>query len=259
MTAVVVTPIDALTVLPAGLRQDLLHAFEEIVTNYRERRWEPSELNGGKLCEAVFTIIQGHLDGGSYPDRAIKPKRFSDACLSLEKKYPRTSTNHSARITIPRLMIGLYDVRNNRGVGHAGGDVDPNQMDATLVLYQAKWLVAEIVRLLHNLTTEEAADLVDALVEREAAWVWSSADVKRLLKLGLTWKQQTLAVLLSEHGSVSVEDLVRWLEHPQVRDYRKVLRQLHADRQVDYDEPAQTVRLLPPGVLAAEDLVASWS
>ncbi len=258
MTAVV-SHTGALSVLPAGLRRDLLGAFEEIVTNYRERRWEPSELNGGKLCEAVFTIVDGYLDGGRYADRTTKPRRFNDACLALERKYPMTSTNHSARITIPRLMIGLYDVRNNRGVGHAGGDVDPNQMDATLVLYEAKWLVAEIVRLLHNLTTEEAAGLVDALVEREAAWIWSGADIKRVLKLGLTWKQQTLALLLAEHGSVSVEDLVRWLEHPQIRDYRKVLRQLHSDRQVEYEEATQTVRLLPPGVVAAEALIASWS
>lgn len=258
MTAVL-TPADALSVLPTGLRQDLLDAFEKIVTNYRERRWEPSELNGGKLCEAVFTVVDGYLDGGQYAHRAMKPQRFNDACLALEGKYPRSSTNHSARITIPRLMIGLYDVRNNRGVGHAGGDVNPNQMDATLVLYEAKWLIAELVRLLHNLTTDEAAALVDALVQREVAWIWSDTDIKRVLKLGLTWKQQTLALLLSEAGSVAVEDLVRWLEHPAVRDYRKVLRQLHGDRQVEYDDATQKVRLLPPGVETAEALVASWS
>lgn len=125
-------------------------------------------------------------------------------------------------------------------------------MDATVVLYEAKWLVAEIVRLLHNLTTEEATALVDALVQREVAWIWSDADLKRVLKLGLTWRQQTLAVLLSEAGPIAVEDLVRWLEHPQVRDYRKVLRQLHRARQVEYDEAAQKVHLLPPGVEAAE-------
>lgn len=258
MTAVP-APADALRVLPAGLREDLLGAFEEIVTNYRERRWEPSELNGGKLCEAAFTVADGYLDGGRYADRATKPSRFNEACIGLEKKYPKTSTNHSARITIPRLLLGLFDVRNNRGVGHAGGDVSPNQMDATLVLYVAKWLVAEIVRLLHDLTTEDAALLVDALVQREAPWIWSSADLKRVLKAGLTWKQKTLALLLSEAGSVAVDDLVRWLEHPQVRDYRKVLRQLHSERQVEYDEKSQQVRLLPPGVVAAEALVGSWS
>jgi len=38
---------EAFSVLPATLRNDLLTAFREIINNYRERRWEPSELNGG--------------------------------------------------------------------------------------------------------------------------------------------------------------------------------------------------------------------
>jgi hypothetical protein len=53
------TPEDALCVLPATLRDELLSAFNEIVKNYREHRWEPSELNGGKLCETGLHDLQG--------------------------------------------------------------------------------------------------------------------------------------------------------------------------------------------------------
>lgn len=56
---VALSPKDAFSVLPATLRDDLLDAFNQIVTSYREHRWEPSELNGGKLCEAAFTIVKG--------------------------------------------------------------------------------------------------------------------------------------------------------------------------------------------------------
>jgi hypothetical protein len=67
---VALSPEDALSALPAGLRNDLLSSFREIVKNYREHKWEPAELNGGKLCEAVYTIVKGWLDGGQYPARA---------------------------------------------------------------------------------------------------------------------------------------------------------------------------------------------
>ena len=87
------------------------------------------------------------------------------------------------------MMIGLYDVRNNRGVGHAGSEVDPYQMDATVVLYTAKWLVAELVRLLHALTTDEATAVVEGLIQREVAWVWTHDNIRRVLRTGLTWKQ----------------------------------------------------------------------
>jgi hypothetical protein len=135
---VALTPADAFSVLPTTLRDDLLSAFNEIVKNYREHRWEPSELNGGKLCEAVYTVCQGWLEGGKYPARVRKPNRFSQTCWEMEIKYQQVPDSRSARILIPRMMLGLYDIRNNRGVGHAGADVDPNHMDATAVLYTAK-------------------------------------------------------------------------------------------------------------------------
>lgn len=122
-------PSTCLSGLSSALRGELLAAYEEIVRNYRERRWEPSELNGGKLCEVVYSILRGHVDG-RMPARASKPRNMVDACKALEsadQSFPR-----SVRIQIPRMVMALYEIRNNRGVGHVGGDVDPNAMDARL-------------------------------------------------------------------------------------------------------------------------------
>jgi hypothetical protein len=249
-------PEDALFVLPATLRKDLLDAFQEIVDNYRQHRWEPSELNGGKLCEAVYTVCVGWLEGGNYAARAKKPGRFPDTCWAMADKYQAVPDSRSARILIPRMMMGLYDIRNNRGVGHVGADVDPNHMDATAVLYTAKWLVAELVRLLHTLTTDEATAIVEALTEREVPWVWTHGTKKRVLRTGMTWKQQTLVLLLTEAGDVAEADLMRWLEYKHVANFRgDVLRPMHKTRLIDYDAEDRTVRLLPPGVEAAEALI----
>lgn len=251
-------PEDAFAVLPTGLRDDLLNAFNEIVKNYREHRWEPSELNGGKLCEAVFTIIVGWLEGGTYPARAKKPNQFPQKCWALEAKYQAVADSRSARVLIPRAMLGVLDIRNNRNVGHTGGDVDPNAMDALMVLHNAKWLVAELVRLLHTLTIDEATAIVDALTVREVPLVWVHGDKRRVLKPGLTLKKQTLLLLLSETDEVPEADLVRWLEHKHPATYRKdVLVPLHKARWIEYDKDTLTVRLLPPGVVEAEAVNAA--
>lgn len=251
-------PEDALTILPATLRDDLINAFNDIVKNYREHRWEPAELNGGKLCEVVYTICKGWLEGGNYPPRAGKPSQFPKTCWKMEKKYQQVPSSRSARILIPRMMLGLYDIRNNRGVSHAGAEVNPNHMDATAVLYIAKWLMAELVRLLHTLTADEATEIVDGLIAREVAWVWTHGDKKRVIKTGRTWKDQTLALLLTESGEVDEADLLRWLEHPSLSVFRRdVLRPLHKARLVEYDADKRTIRLLPPGVTVAETLVAA--
>lgn len=62
----------------------------------------------------------------------------------------------SFQILIPRLLPALYEIRNNRNVGHVGGDVDPNFMDSTAVLGTANWIMAELVRVFHSVSTPEA-------------------------------------------------------------------------------------------------------
>lgn len=242
-------PADAFQSLPHGLRDDLLNAYNDIVKNYTERRWEPASLNGGKLCEAAYTIIRGLADG-SFSARSQKPRNMVDACKEMEKEngQPR-----SVRIQIPRVIVALYEVRNNRGIGHTGGDVDPNEMDATVVLYMAKWLTAELIRVLHTLRTTEAAEIVEALIKRQVPVVWRSGTKKRVLKPGLSWKKNTLLLLLSETGEVAEADLFAWTEHKSLAAYRRdVLRPGHKSRLWEYDQSARTIRLLTPGIDAAE-------
>lgn len=238
--------------LPAALATDLLDAYAKIVTNFAEGRWEPSELNGGKLCEAVYTIVEGYMQG-VYQPRASKPSNMPDACRKLETNFP--AAHRSPRIQIPRMVIALYEIRNTRGVGHAGGDVNPNEMDATAVLYMSKWLMAELVRLLHGLTTEEASEIVEALVEREIALVWKWGDKRRVLSAGFTLKEQVL-LLLASVTEASEVDIVAWLEHKRPPNLRKdVLRPMHRARLIDYDEGSFMLRLLPPGIAQAEALL----
>lgn len=243
-------PKDAFSALPPALVDDLLDAYRQVVKNYAEHRWEPAELNGGKLCEAAYTVLVGYFTG-TYPRRASKPTNIVDSCKKLESETgPR-----AARIQIPRMIVALYEIRNNRGVGHAGGDVNPNHMDATTVVYMSKWIVAELIRLLHGLTTDEATVLVDALVEREIALVWKSGEKRRVLATGLTLKKGTL-LLLAGVAEAAEADLASWLEQSRAADYRsRVLRPMHKARLIEFDEKASTVALLPPGVEAAEALI----
>ena len=52
-----------LPTLPKELRSPLSQTYQEIAANFAEHRWEPSELNDGKFCEVVYSIIAGALSG----------------------------------------------------------------------------------------------------------------------------------------------------------------------------------------------------
>src|ERR1043166_3631468 len=163
--------------VPPALRQPLLDEYRSIVQNFLERRWSPAELSGGKFCEIVYTILDGHAKG-TYSAGPTKPRDFVAACRGLEA---HVHVPRSFQILIPRLLPALYEIRNNRGVGHTGGDVDPNHMDAVAVLSMTNWVTAELVRVFHGLNTAEAQDLVDGLAERRIPLVWQGPDTRRVL------------------------------------------------------------------------------
>jgi hypothetical protein len=237
------------------LRQPLLAALNEIATNFAAHKWEPSELNGGKLCEAAYTILRGHVDGKWAP-KPSKPANMVAACVAFEKA---TAFPQSVRITTPRLLMALYEIRNNRGVGHVGSDVDPNHMDATLVLAGAKWVVAELIRIFHNVTTTEATAVVDALVERVVPTVWTIGATRRVLVPGMSMKEQTLLLLYGPAGWVTEADLVAAVEHSNPSVYRRdVLATAHNDRLIEYDVPGRRAHISPLGIEYVEKKLAAY-
>jgi hypothetical protein len=242
---------ELLALLPETLRTELLTAYGEILRNYRERRWEPSALNGGKLCEVTYSILKGHVDG-KFPKKASKPKNMVDACRGLENapsSFPR-----SLRIQVPRMIVALYEVRTNRGVGHVGGDVNPNHMDATCVVEMSKWLLSELVRVFHDVSTDEATAAVDALVERTIPTVWQAGENLRVLDPKMSMREKTLLLLYHRRGSVSESELRKWVEHSNPSTYRRdVLRKAHKAKLVEYDAINKTVEISPLGIAFAED------
>jgi len=241
-----IDPKALLNNIPKGLREPLFAAFQSIEKNYREKRWEPSELNGGKLCEVVYTILKGHVDG-EFPSKPSKPRNMLDACKNLEQSDAK-AFSRSVRIQIPRMVIALYEIRNNRGVGHVGGDVGPNHMDGVVVVNMAKWVFAELIRLFHGVSTEEAAAAVDSIIEREIPLVWDVGDVKRILNPGLSMKDKMLALLYTCVGPVKESDLVRWTEHSNGAVFRRdVLKKAHKAKLIEYDAQKKEAHISPLG------------
>jgi hypothetical protein len=239
--------------LPAGLRNELLKSYAEILRNYRERRWEPSELNGGKLCEVIYSILNGYVIG-KFPQKPNKPRNMADACRALENTvvtFPR-----SVRIQIPRMLVALYEIRNNRGVGHVGGDVDPNHMDATCVVEMSKWLLSELVRVFHNVTIEEASAAVEILIERIIPIVWKTGDNYRVLDPKMSMKDKTLLFLYHSQEPVSENYLFQWTEHTNISIYRRdILRATHKRKLLEYDGQNKMAEISPLGIGYVEDVV----
>lgn len=244
---------ELLGVLPESLRKELIDEFNKLVKNYRESKWEPSEMSGGKMCEIIYSILDGFVSG-NFPAHSSKPSNMVDACRTLEQA-PATF-ERTVRIQIPRILIALYEVRNNRGAGHVGGDVNPNHMDATFVINTAKWLMSELTRIFHSVDTDEAQKAVELITERETPLIWSVNGKKRVLNATLSKSAQTL-LLLHQTSEAKDEDLFSWVEYSNFSVYKsKVLNPGHKQRLWEYDRVAGIVTLSSLGVAEAEKLLA---
>jgi hypothetical protein len=240
----------ALASIPAGLRTPLLTQFGEMLSEYRAGRWEVVGLKAGKLCEIIYSIVHGQLSG-KFPATPFKPANMPHACQQLENQYP--TAPRSLRIQIPRLLIAVYELRNNRAIGHVGGDVDPNHMDAELFVRSAKWLVAELVRAFANLSVTESNALVESLTEQLIPAVWDVGGFKRVMNPSLPAKDKALILCYSTPGGVKSSELCKWVGYKNITDFRsKVIDALHKATMLHFDRASDLVTISPAGIKRIE-------
>lgn len=238
-------PTQALGHLPQCLRAELMNEYAKITKNFARSHWEAAELNGGRFCEVVYSVLRGYVDG-CYPATASKPKNFPRACEDLgqaeKSKFPQ-----SIRIGVPRVLVGLYEIRNNRGVGHVGGDVDATHMDATFVLHAVQWVMAELVRIFHDTSVKTATETVEVLAERTLPLIWEVNGRRRILEPSMPLADKTLLLLYGATSGMSVTELAVNIKHRRLRDYRKTVRSLDDGVLVEYDEESDRVQISPRG------------
>lgn len=237
--------------VPQRFENELFDCYREVERNFRERRWTASELQGGRLCEAAYSILRGYFDG-NFPDSPCKPADFLTSCRKLEQASSR-DYDRSRRIQIPRMLIALYEVRNNRGVGHIGGEINPNHMDAVCVLHMSKWIVSEMIRAFHDVSIDKAEKLVEGLTERHIDLIWEVDGIKRVLNSDCSSEDKTLLLLYSEIHGVNAKELCNSIEYSNYSVYKKsVLKKMHKCKLLEYDEKSDKVTISPIGVKKVE-------
>lgn len=235
-------------------RKRLVSAYVALKRDLIEARPDSAGLNAGKLCEAVIRHLQHRVTGASTPF-GTKINNFADECRKIITAKAPNGMTDSEKVIIPRALVFLYTMRNKRGIGHVGGDVDANSIDAVLMGRVADWIVCELIRIHHGLSLEEAQDIVDAASVRQIADIWEVGGKRRVLREGLKAREEVLLLLYSaKEQAVLTEDLVSWIEYSNPRVFKSnVLHPLHKSRLVEWDRDSDTVTLSPKGAKHIED------
>jgi hypothetical protein len=102
----------------------LLKAYIGLKTAFAEGNFDACGLRAGRFCEVLLRWLQHELTG-SHVAFGTRISNFRDECTKLENSAA-SAGHESIRILMPRALNFLYTLRNKRGIGHEGGDVDPN-------------------------------------------------------------------------------------------------------------------------------------
>jgi len=239
---------------PKTLISKLTYYYAKLKSSFMRNALEPGELNGAKFAEVVFRLIQYATD----PQHQYTPLGRSlpsvDILVIQFQQLPKTFDD-SLRLHIPRTLRAIYGIRSKRGVGHTG-EVDANLMDATLVMAVCDWVMAELIRLYHEWSADEAQSIVDRLVKRSVPIIYDRDGIKTILRQA-SYDEATLLFLYYEgEKDVPVGNLSRWVGYPNVTIFKKsILEKLHTEKKLYLNEKARLCRILPPGLQYVEESI----
>jgi len=120
----------------------------------------------------------------------------------------------------------------------------------------SSWVLAELIRIFHAISTQEAQETVDVLVERKLPLIWEFENMRRVLDPKMSKGDQALLLMHAKPAWVSEKDLLTWVGHSNSTVFRdKILKPLHESRLVEYDETQTRVRISPLGVKDVEQRI----
>lgn len=189
--------------LPKHVKSAIKH-FNSLVEEFQLGDWEDAIAKGGKFIEAVLKALWVK-SGETVP----AGRQFKADTLINQLPQKPALTQDSLRLTIPRACRVIYDIASNRGGRHDPDEIDPNEMDATVVMANAQWILAELVRYSQKgATPEQVSEQIVALTRRRYPF-FEDIDGRLYSDIGRSARNVGLLLLFYSGKRMTSEDLAK--------------------------------------------------
>ena len=194
------------TIVDSSLARAAVESYVEMQQRFLAGDWQPTELDGGRLCEAIARCIH-QLDTGSVTHSKLPGKiceRLEDETPSITHQLNVKDRHHIAR------AIGLvYKFRSDRGAVHISPTYTANEMDSILVLHAGKWVFAEFLRLAWNKDRQLIAETISRIVQLEHSLIHELEGSPLVLAKGISAPEEILLLLNHAPGNRLKRELLR--------------------------------------------------
>jgi len=219
---------------PDKLVDELLAAYQDAKHNFFLGGLRLSAVEGGRFCEAAMRMLE-YATTNKFTD--LGRMIASDKLIETLSNYPKAQFPESIRVDIPRAIRVVYDIRNKRDAAHLADDIDPNLQDASLVISNLDWILAEFIRLYHKVSANEATKIIDGIVTRKVPVIEDFDGFLKVLNPSLKVSGYIL-VLLYERGSAGAtfSELEKWVRPSMRNNLRRTLNGMVDDALLHENE-----------------------
>lgn len=216
---------------PTDLTKALIESYLSSLREYRKKNWNFCINELGQFIEICRRIVCINL-GDAPMALSVALPNFTPSVLQCWEQKDKSIYDESVRIIIPRQLYSMYCVRSKRGAIHAN-HINPNQIDARVLLDQAKWVFAELFRLSSTLSFEETLLIIDSIMVKEFDVIWKVNDKYRIIDTSMKTPTKVLCLLYLKDEQLDI-DLQEQIEYKNTSNFRILLRKLHAEKKIEY-------------------------
>jgi hypothetical protein len=236
---------------PANHVDAALGHYNKLVEDFQRGDWEGAIGKGGKFLEAALKAVWVHV-GETVPSKDFK------VGLVIDQLASKTSFEDSIRLTVPRACRIVYDIASNRGGRHDPNEINPNEMDAAVVVANCSWILAELLRYSQKGALDQTVvkDLVAGLVQKKYPWLEDIDGRVRFYLTGLSAREIALLLLWRSYPNrIKRKDLIVAVQRHQVSGAGAAMAVSRLKGVVDEDGDGK-LRLLLPGLEESEQIIA---
>lgn len=152
------------TRIDAKVAEALVKTYETLLAKFQKRDLDGCLAAAGKFVEHALRAAE-YVRTGNAPTEIKAPQQ---TLKDLEKDQ---NLPEGLRLLIPRISHAMiYDIRSKRGAIHVK-EIDPRQIDASLAVQAASWVLAEFLRLFHSGDETAVASAMAALMRAHVPFI----------------------------------------------------------------------------------------
>lgn len=230
------------TVVDPSFARGAVESYIEMEQRFLAGDWQPAELDGGRLCEAISRALL-QMDTGKIDHNATPG--------DIRKTFDNQQIHHNLmtqeRNHITKAIEAVYKLRSQRGSVHISPTYFANSMDSMFVLYAGKWIFAEFLRLAWNQDRDAIAAVIEQLVQMEYALIHELDGKPLVLVKDVSAPEEVLLLLGHASGNrASRADLIAHARNQKPATVRSAINSLVKRKEARVADNGE-IALAPPG------------